>query len=251
MNEVELTPIIEEALRELEGLPLEEEFEEITPDEVFAIADIEGLTEEDLGAIKRLFPFYGRLWRRKIRKSPRFRTWLRRTVRKIKTKLPAVGEVGIWYHGKQPADNSTIEYFSTKTAGDRYNFKKDGIQPDEDVVITGISAFFEPRVTNTSDIDDILSKMMQADVILKIGDEEKLKIPLSYIIDFTPVVGLDGSSAAVDKIYMANTKLEKGIFKLDNINYPAKRTLQITVDFRDSFSNSTYWLYFAIEYKKK
>jgi|Deesub1362B_J571_1020462.scaffolds.fasta_scaffold00033_118 hypothetical protein len=251
MNDVELTPIIEEALRELEGLPLEEEMVEIVPEEIMEVADIEGLTEEDLGAIRRLFPFYGKLWKRRLRRLPRFRRWVGRTIKKVRTRLPAIGEMSIWYHGKQPADNSTIEYFSTKASGDRYNFKKDGIQPDEDVVITGISAFFEPRVTNTTDIDNILSKMMQADVMLKIGDEEKLKVPLSYIIDFIPVVGLDGSTAAIDKIYMANTKLEKGIFKLDNIHYPAKKTLQITVDFRDTFSNSTYWLYFAIEHKKK
>jgi hypothetical protein len=234
--------VVDEILNELEGLPIEQEF---TPEEFTKYVEVEGLDENTLASLGALLPLAGYVFKKKMIRHPKTREIIERKIKKEK-----IGEVGLWYHGKKPADAATIEYFSAKQSGERFNFKVDGIQPEKDITITGISAFFEPLKATPTDIDNIISKMINADIILKIGDEEKLKLPLSYILDFNPVIALDGNTSAINLIYFRNSKLEKGIFKLDNILYPAKKTLQLTVDFKESFTNTTYWLFFAIEYKK-
>jgi hypothetical protein len=235
--------VVDEILKELEGLPIEQEF---TPEDFTKYVEVEGLDENTLNSLGMLLPVAAYAFKKKMVRHPRTREIIER---KIQRGI-IVGETGLWYHGKMPRDAATIEYFSAKQSGERFNFKVDGIQPEKDTIITGISAFFEPLKTTPTDIDSIISKMINADIILKIGDEEKLKLPLSYILDFNPVVALDGNTTATNLVYFRNSKLEKGIFKLDNISYPAKKTLQLTVDFKESFTNTTYWLFFAIEYKK-
>lgn len=229
----------EEILKELEGLDVE-----LTPEEFLRNVEIEGLDEATLEAIKPIIPpmisAASMLTRRKMLSQAR------QVVQKIQ--LPK--ERGIWFHGKLISSAASTDFFSSKSSSDRFNFKVDGIQPEKDVQIIGISAFFEPLAIPYTDYTSIISNMIKADVSLKVGDEEKLKVPLSYILDHDPAPMFDGNTSATNILFLRNSKLEKGVFKVDNIIFPAKRTLQVTVDFKASFTNNTYWLFFAVEYLK-
>jgi hypothetical protein len=225
----------EEILKELEGLDVE-----LTPEEFLRNVEIEGLDEATLEAIKPIIPAVAMVTRRKMLSQAR------QVVQKIQ--LPK--ERGIWFHGKLISSAASTDFFSSKSSSDRFNFKVDGIQPEKDVQIIGISAFFEPLAIPYTDYTSIISNMIKADVSLKVGDEEKLKVPLSYILDHDPAPMFDGNTSATNILFLRNSKLEKGVFKVDNIIFPAKKTLQVTVDFKASFTNNTYWLFFAVEYLK-
>ncbi len=224
----------EEILKELEGLDVE-----LTPEEFLRYVEIEGLDEATLEAIKPIIPAVAKVARGKMLSQAK------QAVQKIQPK-----EKGIWYHGKLPTSAETLEYFSSKTSSDRFNFKVDGIQPERDLTITGICAFLEPLLIPYNDFTNVVQKILRADVMIKVGDEEKLKVPLSYILDFNPVPMFDGNTTATNLIFLRNSKLERGLFKVDNIIFHAKKTLQVTVDFKESFTNTSYWLFFAVEYMK-
>jgi hypothetical protein len=224
----------EEILKELEGLDVE-----LTPEEFLRYVEIEGLDEATLEAIKPIIPAVAMVTRRKMLSQAR------QAMQKIQPK-----EKGLWFHGKLIGSAASTDFFSSKSSSDRFNFKVDGIQPEKDVQIVGISAFFEPLAIPYTDYNSIISNMIKADVSLMVGDEEKLRVPLSYILDHNPAPMFDGNTSATNILFMRNSKLEKGVFKVDNIIFPAKKTLQVTVDFRASFTNSTYWLFFAVEYLK-
>ena len=224
----------EEILKELEGLDVE-----LTPEEFLRYVEIEGLDEATLEAIKPIIPAVATVTRNKMLSQAK------QAVQKIQPK-----EKGLWFHGKLINSAASTDFFSSKSSSDRFNFKVDGIQPEKDVQIVGISAFFEPLAIPYTDYNNIISNMIKADVSLKVGDEEKLKVPLSYILDHNPAPMFDGNTSATNILFLRNSKLEKGVFKVDNIIFPAKKTLQVTVDFKASFTNSTYWLFFAIEYLK-
>ncbi len=255
---------VNEALSELQGVPLEEDLIEVdlTPED---LQGLEGeLSGEELGAIRQAFPFFGRLLRRRLRRLPRFRRGMKRGLHRAVSKiLPAAvkkgvvkpgGEFVFWYHGKQPANNTDLEYFSSKAAGDRYNFAKDGIIPDTDTLLTGITAFITPVNTSKDDVTNIISKMLTADIKLYIGSDKKLEVPLEMIIDFNPAVAIstDGNAAAttVDIVFLKNSRLERGILPLSGIVLPKGKTAKIEVNFRQSFTNSTYWLFFGLAGKE-
>ncbi len=247
---------VQDALQELQVLPIEQDFENIMLSRE-ELEGLEGLSEEELGQIHRAMPFFARTIRKKLPHIPRFRRFLERTIEKPVQKviektsefLTKKEEYYFYYHGKKPASNADIEYFSTKAPGDRYNFKRDGIQPETDLQIIGIAAFFTPNVIGLrTDVTDILQKMMIADVQLKIVTEEKLKIPLEFIIDWNPVIAT--TETALTLIYLRNSRLERGILPLSGIVLPKDKTLQITVDFKEAFTNTNYWLFFGLACKK-
>ncbi|MCM8807924.1 MAG: hypothetical protein NC926_08310 [Candidatus Omnitrophica bacterium] len=206
------------------------------------LKEFEGLSLEAIEAARRIMPYVKRGVKRWIETSP-----------SLPVKPALEKDYVFYYHGKIPTGSiQTIEYFSVKVAGERYNFKIDGIQPETPLKLIGLTAFITPLKTTSIDINNIIMKMLKADISLFIKSDEKLTLPLEMLIDFNPVVAVSTTETAktIELIYLRNSKLERGMLPLAGIILPAKETLSIKVNFKESFTNETYSLFFGISARK-
>ncbi|MFH8038913.1 MAG: hypothetical protein QXJ14_02790 [Candidatus Aenigmatarchaeota archaeon] len=241
MNELE--KIIEQVIAdELQGIDLGRI---LSQEDALNLFLEEGVPIEGLDAVRKVTPVFTRVAQRIMPKA--IQPAVQRAAQKIaQASSVRETEAVFFYHGKLPASGTDLEYFSSKQAGERYNFKKDGIIPDRDIVLTGISAFITPPVTNPTDITNIISKLMKADVSLTVDNDEKLSVPLEYILDFSPIV--DGSTTAI--VYLRNSRLERGALPLSGITVKANKTVRVKIDFKDTFTNTTYWLFIGLHGKQ-
>jgi len=250
--EEELVKAINEELQGLDDLSLfvEEGADDVPPE------DLEGLDELERRIYRKLYPFWKkRMFARMRNRFPqRIRQFAMKSAvaasQKILQKAVKAtdkGVAGFWYHG------------SIVTGIDKRFFTQAGIAPNDktnldtpgklsttqDCIIRGIQLWFDPTVLSLTDLDTIKS-MLNGTFELKIQDKSVIRAPLSYIADLNPCIALDGSTSAIDKVVLRNSRLERGILKLQPIHVKANGNVEVYVNWDSTFSNSNIYMYIGL-----
>ncbi|MFH8038912.1 MAG: hypothetical protein QXJ14_02785 [Candidatus Aenigmatarchaeota archaeon] len=131
------------------------------------------------------------------------------------------------FHGKKIIEQKEVEYFSVKQSNDVYNFKKNGICPDEDKKIVEINAFLEPSISLANADTCYQISKLQGLITLFIAEREVLKVPISifkpkinlYYYEGNQIVGLANISFTPIPVDLVIPKDKTVLLKLEGI-YP-------------------------------